>query len=316
MALHYYEKMEEYNSDIRNQEVTKKLMQMEYEKQKITDSLAQEEDKLRTQLAHNEELSSESQKRNIAIGAGLLLLLLTGSLFARVRYIRKSKNLIEAERDKSENLLLNILPSEIAKELKEKGRSEARDYKDVTILFTDFKEFTQASEKLSAKELIDEINNCFEKFDSICDKYNIEKIKTIGDSYMVAGGLLLQSEDSATNTALAGLEMKDYILRRKDQRIKEGKIPFEMRLGIHHGDVIAGIVGTKKFQYDIWGDTVNTASRLESSGEVGKVNVSKTLHDLLIANKIFDFEYRGMINAKGKGEVEMYFIEKKGEKAT
>jgi class 3 adenylate cyclase len=224
--------------------------------------------------------------------------------------MRNSKAALQAEKDRSENLLLNILPEEIAQELKEKGKADARDFEMASILFTDFKDFTEQSVKLSASDLVSEINNCFEAFDGIMEKYGIEKIKTIGDAYMAAGGLPVPTDESVKNTVLAALEMQAYISNRKAENDAQNKPAFEMRVGIHTGPVVAGIVGVKKFQYDIWGDTVNTASRMESAGEVGKVNLSQATYDLLKDEPDFAFESRGKIEAKGKGEVEMYFVER------
>ncbi len=222
--------------------------------------------------------------------------------------IKTQKQEVERERDRSESLLLNILPAEIAEELKEKGKADARDFELASILFTDFKGFTEQSAKLSASELLWEINFSFEAFDGIMDKYGIEKIKTIGDAYMAAGGLPVPTDDSVKNTVLAALEMQAFIISRKAKMDNEGKPAFEMRVGIHTGPVVAGIVGVKKFQYDIWGDTVNTASRMESAGEVGKVNISQATYELLKSDPDFAFESRGKIAAKGKGEMEMYFV--------
>jgi adenylate cyclase len=206
--------------------------------------------------------------------------------------------------------LLNILPADIAAELKAKGRADARDFDMVSILFTDFKGFTAASEKLSAQDLVSEINTCFEAFDGIMGKYKVEKIKTIGDAYMAAGGLPVPSDDSAKNTVMAALEMQAFISHRKAEMDAKKLPAFEMRVGIHTGPVVAGIVGVKKFAYDIWGDTVNTASRMESSGEVGKVNISASTYELLKDDPQLSFESRGKVEAKGKGEIEMYFVSK------
>ena len=229
-------------------------------------------------------------------------------LYRRNKFIQKTKRLIEVEKDRSEALLLNILPFEIAEELKANGSAEAREFEKVSILFTDFKEFTQTAEKLSAQELVLEINNCFIAFDHICGEFELEKIKTIGDSFMAAGGLPVPSEAAVKNMVLAGLEMQRFIAERKKQLHAEGKPAFAMRLGIHTGPVVAGIVGVKKFQYDLWGDTVNTASRMESNGEVGKVNISRHTYELLRADPEFVFEKRGKIMVKGKGALEMYFV--------
>ena len=204
------------------------------------------------------------------------MLLISGGLYGRWRYIKKAKAVIEKEKDRSENLLLNILPAEIAEELKEKGKADARDFEMVSILFSDFKGFTGMSEQLSAKDLVFNINQCFEAFEGIMQKHKVEKIKTIGDAYMAAGGLPVNSETSVKDTVFAALEMQDFIIKLHKEKEAKGEHAFEMRVGIHTGPVVAGIVGVKKFQYDIWGDTVNTASRMESSGEVEMYFVMKS----------------------------------------
>lgn len=222
--------------------------------------------------------------------------------------LARAKDTIEKEKSRSEHLLLNILPAQIIEELKKKGRADAREFEMASILFTDFKGFTTVSERLSAQDLVSEINTCFKAFDNIMGNYNIEKIKTIGDAYMAAGGIPEPSNDSVKNTVLAALEMQEFITDRKEKLDAQRKAGFEMRVGIHTGPIVAGIVGVKKFAYDVWGDTVNTASRMESSGEVGKVNISQATYELLKDELQFHFEYRGKVEAKGKGEIEMYFV--------
>lgn len=260
------------------------------------------------QLKHEREIQKKNNTRNIMLITGLFLLILALALWSRLQYVRKSKTALQNEKNISENLLLNILPEEIAHELKEKGEAKARDFDMVSILFTDFKDFTLASAKLSAQDLVREINTCFEAFDGIMEKYSIEKIKTIGDAYMAAGGLPIPSADSTKNTVLASLEMQEFISKRKMLLDAKDQQAFEMRVGIHTGPVVAGIVGVKKFQYDIWGDTVNTASRMESSGQIGKVNISKSTHEFLMNDPDFIFEKRGEIDVKGKGLVDMWFV--------
>ena len=219
----------------------------------------------------------------------------------------KNKNL-DNEREKSDNLLLNILPFETAKELKRTGTARTRYFEMVTVMFTDFKNFTNFSEKLSPQQLVAEINNCFSAFDTIMDRHGIEKIKTIGDSYMCAGGLPQKNKTHAFDVVQAGIEIQQFMATYKKQKQSIGKPYFELRIGINTGPVVAGVVGTKKFAYDIWGDTVNIASRMESSGEVDKVNISGTTYEL-VKDK-FNCISRGKIEAKNKGYIDMYFVER------
>ncbi len=237
-------------------------------------------------------------RRWITVVLGLVLIFSLIILFQR--------NRISKERKLSEKLLLNILPYEIAKELKNKGKSDAKMFDDVTVMFTDFKGFTQISERLSPAELVNEIDICFKAFDNIIMKHNIEKIKTIGDSYMCAGGLPVINKTNATDVVSAALEIQQFMLEHLQKRNSEGKETFETRIGVHTGPVVAGIVGIRKFAYDIWGDTVNIASRMESSGEIGKVNISGSTYEL-VKDK-YNCTYRGKIQAKNKGEIDMYFV--------
>jgi class 3 adenylate cyclase/CHASE1-domain containing sensor protein len=209
---------------------------------------------------------------------------------------------------KSENLLLNILPVEVAKELKRNGRAEARDFERVSILFTDFIHFTRTAADMSAQSLVHEVNECYEAFDRIVERFGIEKIKTIGDAYMAAGGIPVSTGSDVKNTVLAALEMQKFVHLRKAENKRAGKPVFEMRAGIHTGEVVAGIVGRNKFQYDVWGDTVNTANRLETKGATGKVNISQTTYELLREDPDFVFEYRGKVRTKGKGYYRMWFV--------
>ena len=216
---------------------------------------------------------------------------------------------VDEERKKSESLILNILPATTARELKELGNAKPQTYQLVSVLFTDFKDFTKVTANMSPEKLVNDLNECFSQFDKIIQKYGIEKIKTIGDSYMAAGGLPVPSGLHALDTVRAGLAMRDYMETWNARRINSNHPPFLIRIGIHSGPVVAGVVGTHKFAYDIWGDTVNIASRLESNGEPGKVNVSAITMELVKDN--FQFTPRGLIEVKGKGALDMYWVEHK-----
>ena len=211
------------------------------------------------------------------------------------------------EKKKTDDLLLNTLPSETADELKRWGVSPARSYDSVTVMFTDFKGFTMISEQLTPQRLVSELDLCFRAFDDIASRFNIEKIKTIGDSYLCVGGLPKINQTHARDVVSAALEMQKYMAVLKREKQKHNEPFFEMRVGIHTGPVVAGIVGVKKFAYDIWGDTVNTASRLESTCEVGKVNISGATFEQV--QRHFHCRHRGKIAAKNKGEIDMYFVE-------
>jgi len=231
---------------------------------------------------------------------------LAGSLIFLI-VVYRQRNKISKARKRSDELLLNILPEEVAEELKVKGEADAKQIDEVTVMFTDFKGFTSMSEKLTPKELVKDIHECFSAFDHIMEKYGMEKIKTIGDSYMAAGGLPTPNKTHAEDAVKAALEIIQFIAEGKARKIAAGLPYFEIRIGIHTGPVVAGIVGVKKFAYDIWGDTVNTASRMESSGEVGRINISGSTYEL-VKDK-FKCTNRGKIQAKGKGEIDMYFLE-------
>jgi len=248
----------------------------------------------------DQEIALQKLARNGFMGGLGVALLFAGVFFTQ-------RNRISKEKKRSDELLLNILPEETAEELKATGTAKTKSFESVSVLFTDFKNFTQASEKLSPDELVQEINSCFSEFDKIVTKHDIEKIKTIGDAYMCAGGLPVANSTHAQDLVKAGLEMQQFIEKNKQERLAKGQPFFELRLGIHTGPVVAGVVGTKKFAYDIWGDTVNTASRMESSGEVGKVNISGATYEL-VKDK-FKCMHRGKVQAKNKGEIDMYFVE-------
>jgi adenylate cyclase len=310
LALRYYEKVNAFADSLHSEETSNKMMNMEFQKQQLVDSIAYVKKQNLIDLKHKEEVQKKEKQRNIIIVTLLFMLVVAAGLWSSLNFVRKSRTALGIEKDRSEALLLNILPAEIAEELKEKGSVNAQEFDLASILFTDFKSFTQTAEKMTPQSLVEEINICFKAFDLIAGKYHIEKIKTIGDAYMAAGGIPHPDENSTKNIVLAGLEMQEFVVKRAIEN-EQNEIPFfEMRLGIHAGPIVAGIVGVKKFQYDVWGDAVNTASRMESNGMVGKVNISETLYELIKDEECFTFEYRGHIHAKGKGEIKMYFVEK------
>lgn len=301
-------------------EMNEKLAEMrtKYETEEIQDSLANQQLENEKQVAitekqkamtENEKLKTDAANRRVFIFIILTLALLAGSLLVlRMANQRKKANkIIALEKEKSENLLLNILPKETAEELKEKGFSEPQFFDSVSVLFTDFKGFTMLSEQLTARELVEELNFCFKAFDEIMEKFGIEKIKTIGDAYMAAGGLPVSNLTHPVDTVKAALAIRDFMNEYKKQRDTEGRPAFQIRIGVHTGNVVAGIVGIKKFQYDIWGDTVNTAARMESSGKVAQVNISHETY-LQVKNQ-FTCTYRGEVAAKNKGNLAMYFVD-------
>jgi len=277
---------------------------------KTEQQLAEAKQEKKNSLAQAEIQRQKNIRKAISVFA-VLILIMAFLAYQNYRAQKKSNKIISEanrtilfEKQRSDELLLNILPFEIAEELKANGKSKARFYNEVSILFTDFVNFTQTSEKLKPEELVDELHECFSAFDEIIGRNGLEKIKTIGDAYMAVCGLPEPLPDHAQRTVQAAIEIRDFISERE----KNEKV-FEIRVGINSGQVVAGIVGVRKFAYDIWGDAVNTASRMESSGEKGKVNISQSTHELV--KNDFLCTYRGKINAKNKGEIDMYFVETK-----
>ncbi len=254
-----------------------------------------------------QQLNEKRQKYIIyaAVGALVLFVLLGIGLFKRYNYVKKTNRIIEKEKDRSENLLLNILPEETAQELKQYGKVKAKKFDSVTVLFTDFKGFTHYAHHLSPEDLVKSVDFYFSKFDEIMEKYGMEKIKTIGDAYMCAGGLPFPTKDHALKMVQAAFEITEFIEESKKQN-KVDVTNFEVRIGINTGPVVAGVVGIKKFAYDIWGDTVNVASRMETLSTPGKINISENTYKII--KDEFDCEYRGEIDVKNKGKMKMYFV--------
>lgn len=248
------------------------------------------------------DLKNAKTITNSLIGGAVLLLLLAGVLINRNKIIQTAKQ-------RSDDLLLNILPAQTAEELKKHGKAKARKYDSVTVLFTDFQSFTTISESLPPEDLVAELDECFRAFDDIISKYPIEKIKTIGDAYLCVAGLPTPSETHAVDMVNAALEMQEFMSQVRKKQVANNRPAFHCRIGIHTGPVIAGVVGKKKFAFDIWGDAVNTAARMEQSGSPDQVNISQATFDKI--KDEFICEYRGKIKAKNKGEMDMYFVSKK-----
>lgn len=244
---------------------------------------------------------ANKQERFIDIAGNLLFV----QVFMGVLVQVLTQNLNQ-ERRKSDRLLRSVLPESIAQELKQTDRVQPVDYESASVLFTDFVGFTQIAEGFTPQQLIEELDSCFSQFDRIAKKYKLEKIKTIGDAYMAVGGVPLTNQTHAVDCVLAALEIEQVVSRFREQEMAESRPYWQIRIGIHSGDLVAGVVGREKFSYDVWGDTVNTASRLESSGVAGRINISGATYE--IVKHFFDCEFRGKIAAKNKGEIDMYFV--------
>ncbi|MFZ1808379.1 MAG: adenylate/guanylate cyclase domain-containing protein [Cyclobacteriaceae bacterium] len=239
-----------------------------------------------------------SQVVNMTI-TGFICLTLIWSLSV---LIDRSEDSLIAEQNKSDDLLHNILPANIVRDLKESGKTIPKRHKNVTILFTDFEGFTELVASIPAITLVNELNDIFGRFDEIMEETEVEKIETIGDAYMAASGLEKKVTNHAVNCITAAQQMLAFL----EERNKSNDIQWRMRVGIHTGTIVAGVVGKKKFAYDLFGDTINTASRIESASKAGEINISSTTHEL-VQNK-FKCHSRGKIFAKGKGELDMYFV--------
>jgi len=253
------------------------------------------------------ELRNQKIQKTWITAALILIFIIAFGIYRNYRRKVKTNIILDKQKAEIEGLLLNILPAEVAAELQQNGSATPRFYDQVSVLFTDFKGFTLIADALSPQEVVSELNACFIEFDNIVEKYRLEKIKTIGDSYMCAGGIPTEDADHPVNIILAGLEIRDWMKAMNDRRQAAGLPSWELRIGIHVGPAVAGVVGRKKYAYDIWGSTVNIASRMESSGQPGFVNISAAAYELV--KHRFSCVYRGKVYAKNVGEIDMYFVD-------
>lgn len=309
--LKYLKLATELKDSILNESNTKEITQMmanyEFEKKQLLDSIENAQTLREQSLLFEERLKVERNQRIIFMVTGVLLLVLAIGWWRRYKFIMKASKIIQREKERSDELLLNILPAKVAEELKEKGNSEARVFEKVTVIFTDFADFTKKAQHLTATELVDELNVCFKAFDLIMEECGLEKIKTIGDAYLAAGGL--NGDSNVCDVIHAALEVKKFIMSRNEDPSIPAKAKFDMRVGINTGPVVAGIVGIKKFQYDIWGDTVNTAQRMEAACGLNKINISDNTYELIKDDPRYDFQCRGFVEVKGKGGMRMWYVE-------
>lgn len=251
----------------------------------------------------NISLAGKRKERIFLVSGIIMLIAISGILAVSYRRQKRAGMQISEAKKQSDDLLLNILPSEVAEELKATGAARTRQFDNVTVLLTDFVDFTRAGERMRPDELVAELHHCFKAFDDIADRYGIEKIKTIGDAYLAVCGLPNANLHHAENAVKAAMEINHFMQERF--RIL-GDRTFRIRIGVHSGAVVAGIVGARKFAYDIWGDTVNTAARMEQSSEPGRINISEATY-ALVKDK-YKCEYRGEIEAKNKGRLSMFFV--------
>jgi adenylate cyclase len=313
-ALSDYRKALEYQrlysitkDSLYNEENSQKLaglqFQFDIEKKEAEIALLNQENQ--TKAA---QIQQQKTLRNFLLAAAAFLLITIGGITYQYLFAQRTNKIISEERNKADKLLLNILPLETAEELKKYGAVKAKKYEFVTVLFTDFVAFTKQVENIPPEELVKSIDYYFKAFDAIFEKHNMEKIKTIGDSYMCAGGLPMPNKTNPEDAVSAGLEIIKFVEGLKSNK-PEYVHEFDVRVGINTGPVITGVVGTSKFQYDVWGDTVNVASRLEAACEPGKVNISEFTYNY-IKDKFY-FTQRGDVEVKNRGHIKMYYVEGK-----
>jgi len=289
-----------YNIDI-DQKLSRYEFNFEIEKKQNQINLLEKDKVLKESELRREELA----KNAFLAGFGLILII-AFIIYRNYRQKVKVNLVLDSQKAQIEGLLLNILPGEVARELQQTGHATPRYYENVSVLFTDFKGFTVIADSLSPQEVVAELNIFFMAFDEIIEKYNLEKIKTIGDAYMCAGGIPLESEDHYLHMIDAALEIQEFMRLKNIARVEAGLPQWELRIGIHVGPVVAGVVGKNKYAYDIWGSSVNIASRMESNGIPGQINISAATYELVKDH--YNCLYRGKISAKNIGEIDMFFV--------
>lgn len=316
LALDYHKRYKILSDSILSLEKSNAINELE-----LLYSTEKKDKKLTEQKAAIEKqqlVSAEKSKRNRLLGllgSAILLSVVIGLLYSQKvnkeltsknSQIESQKDIIEEEHNRAEGLLLNILPESVADELKDKGYATPVHYNSATVLFTDFVGFTKVASTLTPTEVVNKLNECFMRFDEIAEKYNLEKIKTIGDAYMCAGGLPIKNNTHPKDAIQAAIEILSFIKSHNEKLIKQGKAVWEIRIGIHTGELVAGVVGSKKFAYDIWGDTVNVASRMEINAEIGHINISEATYDMIKDD--FPCDYRGELDVKNRGKMGMYTV--------
>jgi class 3 adenylate cyclase len=281
--------------------------------EKMLDSIIIESNSFELDMA-KADLDLQRSQKKLFLAIASLLLIVSSLIFFFLYKIKKhnkllyEKNLqIESEKNRSEELLLNILPKEVAEELKATGKVKAQQFNDTTIIFTDFVNFSNISNNLTPQELVNDLDYCFGKFDSIIEKYNVEKIKTIGDAYMCISGVPTLMENHAELAIYAAIDFLEFMKAWNANRRNKNQIEFNIRIGVHSGPVCAGVVGTKKFIFDVWGDAVNIAARMESSAQPNSINISENTYKKVKSK--FKFKHRGAMAIKNMGELDMYYYE-------
>ena len=305
-AYRYQARLTSLKDSLYNIDIDKKLSGLQFnfdiqKKQSQIDLL------MKDKALQDLDLKRQKVARNALIAGLVFVFIIAFIIYRGYRTKIRTNRLLDSQKEEIEQLLLNILPAEVAKELRTSGEAAPRYYEQVSVLFTDFKSFSLMAKDLTPQEVVFELNECFNAFDEIIGKYQLEKIKTIGDSYMCAGGIPTPDPTHPLRMIQAGLEIQQFIQERNRKKLAQGQTAWELRLGINVGPVVAGVVGKKKYAYDIWGGTVNIASRMESSGEPGRVNISADTYELVKDH--YHCTHRGKIFAKNIGEIDMYFVE-------